>query len=185
MKGQKLNVRRKMKENEWKWIKKDALFIKKAFEDQFITFCQLSFGALWLFSLSLSPSSTLRFFLEHFFIGAKREKKEIGSKDQARKGRIKQLHQDSFQVSTFICIFLGRFGMHDIADCSFAIVAWIFSSCNSVFSLALELMDSHGMMGFSCFGWDGILDGFNAEWGRSPNDREHGVVIPELDYGSQ
>ena len=39
-----------MKENE----EKRGLIDKKAFEDQFATFCQFSFGALSLFSLSLS-----------------------------------------------------------------------------------------------------------------------------------
>ena len=42
-----------------------GLIHKKAYEDQLVTFCQLIFGALSLFSLSLSYSWTLRVFLWH------------------------------------------------------------------------------------------------------------------------
>jgi len=52
-----------------------------------------------------------------------------------------------------------------------------FSKCNSVFSLALQFWDNHGMMGFSCFGWARLSDGFEAEWGGSPNDWEHGPIV--------
>ena len=50
MKGHRLHVRRKLKENE----ENKCLVHKNAPEDQLVTFCQFSFGALSLFSLSLS-----------------------------------------------------------------------------------------------------------------------------------
>ena len=55
MKGQKLNVRRKITENE----ENRGLIHKKAYEDQLVTFCQLIFEALSLFSLPLSLSLIL------------------------------------------------------------------------------------------------------------------------------
>ena len=73
------------------------------------------------YSLSLSYSLTLRFFLEHFGIGARKAKKARGSKDQVGKGRIKWLQQGLLQVSTCMCIFLARFGMHGIA-CVFSLL---------------------------------------------------------------
>ena len=71
------------------------------------------------YSLSHLCSWTLRVFLEHFGIEARKAKKARGSKDQVGKGRIKQLQQASLQVSTCMCIFLARFGMHGIACVSF------------------------------------------------------------------
>ena len=91
-----------------------GLMHKKASEDQFMAFGQFSFGALSLFH-----SWTLRVSLDHFGIGARKSKKERGSKDQVGKGRIKRLQQASLQVSTCMCIFLARFGMHGIACVSF------------------------------------------------------------------
>ena len=38
---------------------------KKAYEDQFVTFCEFNFGALIFYSLSLSYSWKLRVSLEH------------------------------------------------------------------------------------------------------------------------
>jgi len=43
------------------------------------------------YSLSLTRSWTLRVFLEHFSIGARKVNKVRGSKDQVGTGRIKQL----------------------------------------------------------------------------------------------
>ena len=76
--------------------------------------------------LSLSHSWTLRVFLEHFGIGSRKEKKARGRKEQARKSRVKQLQQDSFQVSIFMCVFLARLCMHGIACSSFVVMAWVF-----------------------------------------------------------
>jgi len=59
-------------------------------------------------------------------MGSRKEKKAIGRKKQARERMIKQLQCDSLHVSIFTCIFLARFGMHDIAFGSFAVVAWVF-----------------------------------------------------------
>jgi len=83
-----------------------------------VTFCQFSFEAVSLFFLSLILLDTWS-FLEHFGIGERNKKNAIGSKDQAGKGRIKQLQQASLQVSTCMSIFVARFGMHGIACVSF------------------------------------------------------------------
>ena len=100
-------------------VENRGLINKNASEDQWARLGQFSFGALSLFSLSLSYSWTLRIFLEHFGIGARKENKARGRKDQVGKGRIKQLQQASLQVSTCMCIFLARFGIHRITCVSF------------------------------------------------------------------
>ena len=60
-----------------------------------------------------------------------------------------------------------------------------FARCNSVLNLTLPFPDSHGVMGFSCFGVARLLDGFKVEWGGSSNDRAHDLVVLEPDCGSQ
>ena len=105
-----------------------------------------------LITLSLTHSWTLRVLLEHFGIGARNAKKARGSKDQVGKGGIKQLQQDSLQVSIYMYIFLTIFGMHGIECGTFVVVAWFFPSVIVFFSLALPFPDSHGVMGFSYFG---------------------------------
>ena len=94
-----------------------GLIHKMAFEDQLVTFCQMSFGAFSLFSLSYFW--TLRVSWRNFGIGARKAKKARGSKDQAWKGMFKQLQQASLKVSTCMCIFLTIFGMHGITCGSF------------------------------------------------------------------
>ena len=86
MKGHRLHVRRKMKEI----MENRGLIDKKAYEDQLERLDQFSFGALSLLFLSLILLDTYS-FLEHFGIGARKEKKERGLKNQERKGRIKRL----------------------------------------------------------------------------------------------
>ena len=44
-----------------------------------------------------------------------------------------------------------------------------FARCDNVFSLAFPFSNSHGFLEFSCFGLVTLLDGFEAEWGESPN----------------
>jgi len=85
------------------------------------------------YSLSLSHSWTLEFSWRNFGIGSRKAKMERGSKDQKKKGKIKQLQQDSLQVSICMCTFLARFGMHGIACGSFVVMAWVFPSV-TVFS---------------------------------------------------
>jgi len=67
-----------------------GLIDKKAYEDQFVTFFHLIFGALSLFSLSLSLFNTSS-FLGALCIGSRKENKARGRKEQARTRRIKQL----------------------------------------------------------------------------------------------
>ena len=67
---------RKIMENE----ENIGLIHKNAYEDQLVTFCQFSFGALSLFSLSYSW--TLRVFLDNFGIGERKVKKARGIKYQ-------------------------------------------------------------------------------------------------------
>jgi len=62
VKDHKLHVRRKIMENE----EYRGLIHKKDSEDQLVTFCQFSVGALF-YSLSLSYSWRLRVSLEHFW----------------------------------------------------------------------------------------------------------------------
>lgn len=96
-----------------------GLINKKAFEDQLVTFCQFSFGALPLFSLSLM-------FLEtQSFLGALLEgvayldfwsKKENEEKESARGHRDQQLQRD-FLAGTklHVCFphqFWHAFHMH-------------------------------------------------------------------------
>jgi len=83
----------------------------------------LSFGALSLFSLSLTFGHTLSW--RNFGIGERREKKARGSKDQAGKCRIEKLQEDSLEVLICMCVFLARFCMHGISCGSFVVVAWV------------------------------------------------------------
>ena len=96
---------------------------KKAFMDQWtslvnVTFCQLIFGALSLFSLSLILLDT-QSYLGAFWHWSKKGKEGKRKQDQVGKGMIKQLQQTSLQVSTCMCIFLARFRIHGIACGSF------------------------------------------------------------------
>ena len=69
-----------------------GLIHKTASENQSVTFFQLSFGALSLFSLSLSLTlGHLDISWRNFGIGSRKENKAIGRKEQARKSEIKQL----------------------------------------------------------------------------------------------
>jgi len=54
---------------------------KNTYEDQFTTFCQFSFGSLFI----ISYYSTLIALLEHSSIGESKQRKDKGSKGQARK----------------------------------------------------------------------------------------------------
>lgn len=173
-----------------KWRKKmenwrnRGLINKQASEDHLVTFCQFSFGDLSPFSLS--HSWTLRVFLEHFNIGSRKAKKVRGSKDQARKSRFKQLQWDYMKVSICMCDFLARFSMHGYA-CAFLVLflswAWVFPGMTVFFNLSLPFPDSHGVMGFSCFGWSRLSDGFESKWGGSLKEKTHGLVIPKPDCG--
>ena len=70
-----------------------GLVHKKDSKDQLVTFCQLSFGALSLFSLSLILFDRVSW--NNFCIGERKEKKARGSKGQEGKGKIKQLQEAS------------------------------------------------------------------------------------------
>ena len=90
MKGHRLHVRRKMKENNGRRRKtmeneeNRGLINKKASEDQFMDHVQCNFGALIILSLSLSYSWILRVFLDQINIEVRRRK---ASKGRARKGK--------------------------------------------------------------------------------------------------
>ena len=86
MKGHKLHVRRKIMENK----ENRGLINKKDFEDQFVTFFQFSFGALSPFSLSHTLGH-LEFSWSTSTLDQESQRRQRGSKDQARKRRIKQL----------------------------------------------------------------------------------------------
>ena len=67
-----------------------------------------------------------------------------------------------------MCEFLTSFGMHGYA-CVFLVLffslAWVFPSVKVFFNLAFPFMDSHGVVGFLDFGWPGLSDGFETQWG--------------------
>jgi len=78
VKGHRLHVRRKIMESE----ENRCLIHKKASKDQLKRLSKFSFGALSLFSLSLSYSWLFRVFLEHFWrvwhtwiLGERRQRK--------------------------------------------------------------------------------------------------------------
>ena len=74
---------------------------KKAYEYQFVTFCQFSFGALSLFSLS--HSWTLRVFLENSSFGEMKGKTSNGRTRKGRKVKIKQGRVGSSGFSRNTC----------------------------------------------------------------------------------
>ena len=89
-----------------------GLINKKPYEDQLVPFCQFSFGALCLFSLS--HSWTLREFLEHSNIGS-RKVKEGPRRQRSRK---EEQHLVAIvgliaSIDLHVC-FLARFGMHGV-----------------------------------------------------------------------
>jgi len=63
-----------------------GLIDKKAYEDQFVTFCQFSFGALSLFSLSLSLTLGHLEFSRSTLVLDQERKKARGRKEQGRVG---------------------------------------------------------------------------------------------------
>jgi len=111
---------------------------KKAFEDQLATFCQFSFGALSLFFLSLT----------HSWKGKEGKRKQISSKE-----RQDQAHTTGFLAGINLHVHFPCYIWNEW-HCMwfFFITAWVFPSVTMFFSLALSFPDSHGVMGFSCFG---------------------------------
>ena len=81
----------------------------------------------------------------------KKDKETRGSKDQARKSRIKQLQKYCMRVSICMCDFLSRLEyivLHVVLFCH----GMGFSRCDHIFSISFPFSNSHGVMGFSCFG---------------------------------
>ena len=133
---------------------------------------------LWSSLITLSLSHTLG-HLEFSWRTLELEKERQRRKEEAR---IKQLQHTSLQVSTCICIFLARFGMHGIS-CVFSLLDLAcmglhvflfyhgmgFSRCDNILSLTLPFPDSFDKMGSLIrFMWDGQI-GFKVEWGGSIN----------------
>ena len=125
--------------------------------------------SLYSLSLSLSLSLTLghiEFSWSTLALDQERKWRQRGRKDKERKSGIKQLQWVYLQLSIHMCYFLARFGMHGYA-CVFLVfllsLAWVFLGVTKFFNLAFPFMDSHGVMGFSCFSWVGFSDGFKAE----------------------
>jgi len=81
--------------NNGKTKKNEASLIKRLLRINSQPFVS-SYLEISLYSLSLSHSWTLIVFLEQFNIGSRKEKKEKGQKEQARKNRIKWLQWDYF-----------------------------------------------------------------------------------------
>ena len=135
---------------------------------------------LFHYSLSLSHSWTLRIFLKHFGIRSRKENKVRGSK----KGRAGSSNYNNiicrYQFScVFSLLYLACMVLHVLLCC----YGMGFSKFDIVFCLAFPFPDNYRVMGFSCFGWDRMLNGFEAKGGKSPNDRTHGLVTHEPDCG--
>ena len=129
-----------------------GLINKKISEDQLVHFFHFSFGAPSLYSLSLTLGH-LEFSWSILAMDQRRTKNAKGSKNQEKKSNIKQLQRDYLQVSNCMCDFLSRFGMHGTCMCvlgSLVAIGMGFSRCDSVFRLALLLLDRHGVVEFSC-----------------------------------
>jgi len=78
----------------------------------------------------------------------RKEKESKGSKDQARKGWIKHLQREFFQVTCCMYDFLAGFGMHGICMCvfgSFVVIDMGFFGYDNGFSLSLRFTDSHAV----------------------------------------
>ena len=126
------------------------------------TFCQFSFGALSVFSLSLSYSWTLR--VSWSILTLDQERKESKKKEEASKEE-----QESSNYSRiigmyqFACVFSLLYMACMVLDVALFYLGMGFSMCDSVFSLAFPFSDIHGVVEFSCFGLVGLPDGFEAE----------------------
>ena len=131
---------------------KIGMIDENAFEDQFIEFCQFSFGALIFYSLSHTLGH-----LEYSWgtLGGVRhtwdfEQEGKERQESARGHRDQQLQQNFSQLSSFLYDFLSSYGMHGICMWQFGYDlslaqrnAWI----DGVFSQAFHFLDSHGVVG--------------------------------------
>ena len=106
--------------------------------------------------------------MEHFGIGARKEKRQEEAK--IKQGKVgssiyKRIHC-KYQLSfVFSLLDLGCMGLHVFLFYH----GMGFSRCDRIFSLALLFPDSFDeMSSLIRFMWDGQI-GFEAEWGGSPN----------------
>lgn len=142
-----------------------CLINKKASKDQWaslfnVSFCQFSFGALILFSLSYSW--TLRVFLEHswrvwhtWMLGTRRQRKS--RKEQEGIG-IRSYNSFFLQVPSCMYVCLISFGMKGICMRSIGHdlpLAWRITQIESGFPQPCHFQESHGVVDpFLCFfGW--------------------------------
>ena len=143
------------------------------------TFCQFSFGALSLLSLSLSQT---RFCW--ITLALDQERKMRQEEGRSKKGRA---WSRNYNMILSRCQFACAFSLLDLACMILHVVLCCygmgFSRYDSVFILAFPFSNNHGVIGFSCFGWARFLDEFEAEWGGSLNNITHGLVTPEPNCG--
>ena len=138
-----------------------GLIHKKASEDQLGSFCQLNFGVLSLFSLSLillATYSFLRALLEGMAYLDSWSKKAKEEQDSARGHCHQQIHQIFLQVSSFMYGFFPSFCMHGICmwflgcDMSLACrISWIDSGLPSL-AISWIAMAIVGLLSLLCFG---------------------------------
>ena len=140
-----------------------GLIHKKAYENQLVTFCQFSFGALSLFSLSLSLT------LGHLEFSWSTLKLEQEMKIRQEEANIKQGKVGSSSYNRLHCRYqlacvyslldLACMGLHVV----FSHHGMGFSRYESIFNLALSFLDSLDEMGSLIrFMWDGQI-GFESE----------------------
>ena len=119
-----------------------------------VTFCHFSFGALSLFYLSLSLSLSLGhldFSWNTFALDQERKRKQEEGRRKQGRARSSSYNKILYKYR-FACVFslldLACMVLHVVLCC----YGMGFARCDSVLSLALPFPNSHGVMGFSCFG---------------------------------
>ena len=144
-----------------------GLIHKKASEDQFVTFCQFSFGALSLFSLSFSLLET-DFSWSTLALEQERKRRQEEAKikqGKAGSSSYNRLHCRYQLACVFSLLDLACMGLHELHF----IPGMGFSRCDSIFSLALPFPNSFDEMGYLMhFVGDGRI-GCKAEWRGSTN----------------
>ena len=125
---------------------------KKTSEDQLVTFCQFKFGALSLFSLSLSLTFGHVEYSWSNLVWIKEGKERKGK--GRKKSKINQLQQEYLRVTFCMCDFLAGLDMHGFACWCMVLLlsmAWFCWVMTMVFNLALPFSRCHCVGMFTLF----------------------------------
>ena len=152
MKGHKLHVRRKLKENNVKLKKIEASLIKELMRISWYLFVS---SILELSLFSLSHSWTLRVFLEHSNIGS-RKAKEVPRRQRKAKIKQRRVGLSDYNRITYryrvTCVISLIFFACMVYACVYLVLflslAWVLPGVIVVFILAFPFPDNHGVMGF-------------------------------------